>query len=477
MLRGNRLGQGLWLSLGLVLAPACSPGEPEPVHDAQVSEPERDAGTQHDAATGADASAGRDAAPHDPRDAQVAPSDAGPADAGLPPPPVLVGYTGSGAHRGGSAGAKLNIGHQFEVTRDGIVLRDLGVWDEGADGLHAAHTVTLFSLDELGNDAQATPVPGGSVQVPAGSDAPLADGFRFAALPTPLALAQGSYAVIAYGLDGDDPYGDGGNLPLSTTGVRHGAFAPYQFVEAASPAYPTGGDGNPLCSASFRYQSPRAPMLRILPLGDSITWGWASSNAGYRTTLRGLLEAAGVEFQYVGTASDFPGDLPQDQRHHEGHPGWVITRGSSGRDGLTDHLPMWLGPSGVTPDVVLLMIGTNDVDLDYDLGHAKERLETLVSMITGSGGLAPQARLLLAQVTRVVDAEHDALDPVKDARAVSYNQGVAELVAEHRARGESVQLVDMHSALEPADFADWVHPNDTGYQKMAHAWFDAIMAP
>ena len=29
------------------------------------------------------------------------------------------------------------------------------------------------------------------------------------------------------------------------------------------------------------------------------------------------------------------------------------------------------------------MIGTNDVNLDYDLAHAHERLDTLVSMIVG----------------------------------------------------------------------------------------------
>ena len=469
------LGQRTILSFGLMLSAACTSSEPaEPARDAQVS------GAGEDAGAAADASGGHDAAVAMPGDDAGRPAqDGGLSDAAVPVPSALVvGYTGSGAQRGGAAGAKLNIGHQFEVTSEGVVFHELGVWDEGADGLHAAHTVTLFALDKLGADAQATAVPGGSVLVPAGTEAPLAQGFRFAALPTPVGLVPGSYAVVAYGLDGDDPYGDGGNLPASSSGVRHGAFSPYQFVEAQSPDYPVGGDQNPLCSASFRYVSPGSPVLRILPLGDSITWGWGSSNAGYRTVLRELLEAAGVRFQYVGTASDFPGNLPEDQRHHEGHPGWVISAGSSGRDGLTDHLPSWLGPRGVTPDVVLLMIGTNDVDLDYDLAHAKQRLDALVSMITSrDGGLAPESRLLLAQITRVVDAEHDVIDPVKDARASQYNQAVAELVTEHRARGEDVELVDMHTALEPADFGDWVHPNDAGYQKMAHTWFDAITTP
>jgi lysophospholipase L1-like esterase len=415
-----------------------------------------------------------DAAPTDgavPDMPDAAERDAGHRDAAVPLKP-LVSYAGGGARRGFAAdNGELNIGHQFKVTQAGIVVRELGIWDEGANGLAEAHTVTLFALDQPGNAAQATAVPGGSVVVPQGTAAELEQGFRFAKLAAPLALPQGDYAVIAYGMDANDAYGDGGSLPLSDTGVEHGAFVPYQFVAAASPAFPAGGDMGNTVSVSFRYESQHMPVLKILPIGDSITFGVGGSNAGYRPALRTLLRAAGVDFQYVGSSIDFPGDLPGDQRHHEGHPGWVITRGSSGRDGLTDYLPTWLGPTGVRPDVLLLMIGTNDVDLDYDLANVEQRLHAIVSMIShAETGLAPEARLIVAQIVPIANGE-------KDARVQAYNTVVASVVSQHRGQGENVRLVDMHSALTLSDLNDALHPNDAGYAKMAQVWFDGIMAP
>jgi lysophospholipase L1-like esterase len=273
--------------------------------------------------------------------------------------------------------------------------------------------------------------------------------------------------VIAYGLGSDDAYGDGGNLPRSTTGVEHGAFVPFQFVSAASPGYPVGGDNGRTCSVSFHYQNGGPRPLTILPLGDSITWGWNGSNAGYRAPLVARLDAAGVASQLVGTADDNGGDLPADERHHEGHPGWVISAGSSGRDGLTEHVAAWLGRGGVHPDVVLLMIGTNDVDLDYDLAHVGERLDALVTQLTT---LAPQARIILAQLVPIDDSG-------EDARVLGYNEIVAATVAQHRAAGQDVRVVDMHAALTVSDLSDKLHPNDAGYAKMAEVWFAAIVAP
>ena len=145
MLRRTGSGQGVLLGFALLLGQACASSElPPSTQDAQVDD------GQHDGGGAADAGSERDAGPsHSDADASTARVDAG-TDAGEPPPPPLpplvVGYTGSGASRGGNAGAKLNIGHQFEVMDEGIVFRELGVWDEGANGLHAAHTVTLFAL-------------------------------------------------------------------------------------------------------------------------------------------------------------------------------------------------------------------------------------------------------------------------------------------------------------------------------------------
>jgi lysophospholipase L1-like esterase len=382
---------------------------------------------------------------------------------------TAVAYTGSAAPKTATAGL-LNIGQQFEVTAPRITIRDLGFWDEGADGLVAPHVVSLFALDKLGDGAMGSPIAGGSVTVPAGMAAPFEQGFRFAPLAAPLTLIQGKYAVIAYGMNVNDDYGEGGNVPLSSSGIRHGNYSSWQFVDVASPAFPTGGNAGTFACASFRYDAVGPDYVRIMPMGDSITDGSWGTHGGYRGPLADLLTSANIRFQFVGSSFDNRGDLPGDQWHHEGHPGWVIKAGTSGRSGLQDHIGEWLGAGGTQPDIILLMIGTNDVDISYDLANAESRLSTLISTILDRKyGLRPQAKMIIAQIVPIQDA-------VEDARVTTYNQSVAKVVAAHAKLGEHISLLDMHAALQASDFHDKLHPNDAGYVKMAKVWFPAIQS-
>jgi len=64
------------------------------------------------------------------------------------------------------------------------------------------------------------------------------------------------------------------------------------------------------------------PPIRILPLGDSITYGYPVSG-GYRLPLYQLLTNGGYNVDFTGTQTDNGApDLPDP--HHEGHPGWTI---------------------------------------------------------------------------------------------------------------------------------------------------------
>ena len=391
-------------------------------------------------------------------------AEAGAAGAGEPSSFLLPAYTSSAAKVSGNLGTR-NAGHQFKVQGEPLVVKDLGIWDSAADGLAAAHTVTLFSLDKTGAGATATPVAGGSTVVPAGTAAPLEAGFRFAALPEPVTLAVGTYAVVAYGLNADDLPGDGGGLPLPATGVADAEFDPYEFVTQASPAYPGGGDPNGHANASFRFESKLKP-LRIMPLGASITDGYLGTHAGYRGYLKDLLDDAGVVFQFVGSWTDNPGTapLPREQQHHEGHSGYVIEAGSSGRSGIYDFRDAWLGPSGSAVDVFLIVIGTNDVDLDYELDSAGQRLDALVSALLV---LQPQAHVVLAQLPPINDA-------AEDLRCLKYNEAVVATVQAHAQKGEAVSTVDLHSAVAKTELADKLHPNDVGYSKVAKVFFDEL---
>ncbi len=391
-------------------------------------------------------------------------------DAGPKPVPV-IGYTSSSATRGlNSQSGVHSLGRQFEVTGDDVRMVELGMWDHQGDGLARAHTVTLFKLDKAGLGALATPVVGGSVSVPQGTSAPLEAGFRFAPLAQPILLEKGLYAVVAYGLDAADPYGDGGNVPLASTGVRHLDFDVFQGTESQSPTFPANGDGNQHSAASFRYTSATSKFVKLMPLGASITEGVGSSGGGYRAQLGKLLDQAGVAHQFVGSMTNNTGPLGKDQVHHEGHSGSVITAGETKRPGITDNIERWLGPNGVDPDIILLLVGTNDVDLDNKLSEAPSRMSHLLSMILDKDtGLRPHAKVILARLPPINDDS-------EDARCVKYNDGIAETALEHAARGEDVTVVDMHPVVDrKTQLSDKLHPNDAGYANIAKVWFDAIM--
>jgi len=76
----------------------------------------------------------------------------------------------------------------------------LGYYDQNGDGLANSHVVTLWDNSTQTIVASAT--------VPAGTAAPLVNGYRWTPLPSTLALNYGSYYVIGAHTDGVDNWGD-----------------------------------------------------------------------------------------------------------------------------------------------------------------------------------------------------------------------------------------------------------------------------
>lgn len=191
--------------------------------------------------------------------------------------------------------------------------------------------------------------------------------------------------------------------------------------------------------------------IRVMPLGDSITDGF-NLPGGYRTSLWQRLAGAGYTIDFVGSRFNGPPEL--GDHNHEGHSGWRI-------DEIDANIVTWLRAS--TPHVVLLHIGTNDLDQNYHISEAPARLSTLVDHILAN---APGVELFVAQI--IPEA-----DPALAARVKAYN---AALPAVLQGKGPHVHLVDMHGALTTADLADGVHPTAAGYAKMAAVWYSALQS-
>jgi lysophospholipase L1-like esterase len=190
--------------------------------------------------------------------------------------------------------------------------------------------------------------------------------------------------------------------------------------------------------------------VRVMPLGDSITDGY-NVPGGYRIGLWQSLVSAGYQVDFVG--SMFNGPAALGDHDHEGHSGWTISQ-------IDANVNTWLRNS--SPRTVLLHIGTND--MYGDTSGAPGRLGTLLDHITAA---APDADVFVATI--ITSSGRDT--PIRN-----FNAAVPGLVQSRANAGKHVHLVDMYSALTPADLADGIHPNGTGYQKMANAWYSALRA-
>ncbi|MBP5285568.1 MAG: hypothetical protein ILO34_05605 [Kiritimatiellae bacterium] len=209
--------------------------------------------------------------------------------------------------------------------------------------------------------------------------------------------------------------------------------------------------------------------LKVMPLGDSITWGYGGSQSGYRYFLYRDLVADGYGVDYIGdTQSEYASAAALPDHDHSGHSGWCITTtgiSDPSRGSILANIDGWMA-SLADPDVVLLLLGTNDT-ASNDMSDRADALDELISKIVTN---APGCHVIVASVLERTDnASYDA------AVQQYVNAYIPGIVQNHVNAGEHVHYLDMRSELvSSTDLMDGLHPNDGGYQKMADAWRGAI---
>ncbi|HEU0130023.1 MAG TPA: GDSL-type esterase/lipase family protein [Mycobacteriales bacterium] len=256
-----------------------------------------------------------------------------------------------------------------------------------------------------------------------------------------------------------------------------------------------------------------AGVVRVYPLGDSITFGntaTANTPGGYRGPLDALLTASGVTHEFVGAVADNSTPVldAEGQAHHDGHPGYRIDQDAADLDGdahsYYDAGGYWLTGTAsrapIVPDVTIVHLGTNDIGQRWDPGtvyptgdglvnygdpaqraafvaHMTARLEGLVDKLLA---LRPDSRVVLSNVIPI------GLTGV-DLVTGEYGTAIADLVARERAAGKRVVLADVWSRFAQATPAgvvlvpgllcqDAVHPTVAGYAVMAAVYRDAVLA-
>ncbi len=208
-----------------------------------------------------------------------------------------------------------------------------------------------------------------------------------------------------------------------------------------------------------RLGQSKGDTLRILPVGDSIADG--GSTGGYRYPLQNLLKMDGYKFRFLGAMSG-PDDKAHDP-HHDGRGGWEINSFPCHDDDGGQRCVEW---KKLQPDLILLLIGSSDMNRSVDPKGAPSRLALLVDAILSD---CPNTQLIVTQIPPLGDA-------AAEERAKAFNAAIPELVRVRAGAGKLISLVDLHAALAAGDLADGTHPNAAGYEKIARAWMEAIRA-
>jgi hypothetical protein len=219
--------------------------------------------------------------------------------------------------------------------------------------------------------------------------------------------------------------------------------------------------------------------LKVMPLGDSNTSGTYYARGSYRLRLWQDFGSDITRLEFVGsTGYPLPAEL--GSKFHEGHSGYTIAASPIGYGNITDKIGFYLN-STRNPDIILMMIGTNDINYNHRVAEAPARLDHLISLISDlSTGLKPTARLIVGSLPPIDDSHNNfrssPTDYTANARVTAFNAAIPGIVAQHRARGERVYFADLNAKLTVADIFDGLHLTVEGYNKLGDAWYGAITA-
>ena len=213
--------------------------------------------------------------------------------------------------------------------------------------------------------------------------------------------------------------------------------------------------------------------MRIMPVGDSITRGVGSTYTthgyiGYRKPLYLKLidPNNGYDVDFVGTQQE--GDFAEP--NHEGHGSWSDYNVAWGKVEVPNSgIYNWLVQNPA--DIILLHIGTNYIDTSpddvEDILDEVDRYESDYNMEVTVVVARIIKRLGYESIVTIFNDNVQAMaqDRISNPNNPAYPDKVVP-----------PNDVDMeHALVYPGDFiADGVHPNDTGYAKMANVWFDAL---
>ena len=224
----------------------------------------------------------------------------------------------------------------------------------------------------------------------------------------------------------------------------------------------------------FIISASAADIIKIMPLGDSITNGTQSTHfSGYRGPLWTKLSTdGGYNINFVGdlqTGSEYQVIDPTFIVDHEGHDFYTTVQ-------IANDVDSYLTSNAT--DIILLHIGTNDVkDLTSSSDPVIDQTVAKVSDILDN--IDTYSLDIKVIVARIIN--HSTSDPTsKRNTTTSFNSKLETMLQNRIASGDNIEIVDMENDAgidyteTTGDMFDRLHPNDSGYDKMANLWYEKL---
>ncbi len=239
----------------------------------------------------------------------------------------------------------------------------------------------------------------------------------------------------------------------------------------ATPASQT--DGTSIATAWFITEASDSQPLKVLTIGDSLTYGinqdlaHGQPRVAYRQALSKNLISYFGKVAFVGNVTDYVSEVDDDFLYrHSGYSGYVIedvyqVENHPGIKPLVDDMM-----KKYQPDIVILMLGTNDLFRAMTVNEIIPRWENLVLQIEAQ---LPEDGLLICS----------SLPPIQSlTKEDAFNEKIQIRTRELAQEGYKVGFADPNTPLsQKADSylnADGTHLNRFGYEVVGQVFTDAI---
>jgi lysophospholipase L1-like esterase len=132
-----------------------------------------------------------------------------------------------------------------------------------------------------------------------------------------------------------------------------------------------------------------------------------------------------------------------------------------------------------SPDIVLLLEGTNDCGWNYRFYPDTPPIDELSFLIDTICVKYPNALIFVSSIPPMLDNAFTGADQtpagVAQANAVIYNNAMPGMINAKISSGEKIHFIDARGLLNATDIiSDGIHPNQNGYDKMGELYYNTI---